>query len=332
MSVNVKRIYWADTLKGLLIVLVVLGHAITNYTSVAQVPFWNKLCDAIYAFHMPAFFVISGYLHAISGKDQNSHNVVRRKILSLGIPMVIFSTLYWFVKFVAAQFGGGIIMNPQGISTLLLMFINPIGEYWFLYALLLITVADIYFNKAKMRLGVQVAIWFVLLLAVNYIPKELPFFWESIVPRVFKHGFYFLMGKLIFVKIEKYLKRPPVIAGVATVAVVSWICWYAVDGFTQYALPKLILAGATTLLLIIILSGCGSSLIGRLGKASLDVYLLHPYFIVACKMILTRFIPNAGLYFILSTAISIALCYAAIFVVSKIKYLDFIFRPLKYIK
>lgn len=54
------RIIWADYIKGLLILLVILGHTIqvcfsNNFESVH---IWNLN----YSFHMPAFMAVSGWL------------------------------------------------------------------------------------------------------------------------------------------------------------------------------------------------------------------------------------------------------------------------------
>ena len=54
-----QRLIWADSLKGILIVLVVLGHAIQGvYGEDVES---NRIWNIIYSFHMPAFFAISGY-------------------------------------------------------------------------------------------------------------------------------------------------------------------------------------------------------------------------------------------------------------------------------
>lgn len=56
-----KRSITLDVLKGLAILLVVLGHSIDNGLSHA-VAATNMLHVAIYAFHMPLFFLITGYV------------------------------------------------------------------------------------------------------------------------------------------------------------------------------------------------------------------------------------------------------------------------------
>lgn len=55
-----KRLVWANSLKGILIVLVVLGHAIQN--TMKGDSFNNHLWNYIYSFHMAAFMAISGFL------------------------------------------------------------------------------------------------------------------------------------------------------------------------------------------------------------------------------------------------------------------------------
>lgn len=54
-----RRLVWADSLKGILIILVVLGHAIQ--VVLGQGCFDNHLWNLIYSFHMAAFFAVSGW-------------------------------------------------------------------------------------------------------------------------------------------------------------------------------------------------------------------------------------------------------------------------------
>ena len=54
-----QRQVWADALKGWLMVLVVLGHAIQGVMH--EGCFHNHLWNVIYSFHMPAFMAVSGY-------------------------------------------------------------------------------------------------------------------------------------------------------------------------------------------------------------------------------------------------------------------------------
>lgn len=54
-----QRLYYLDALKGILIILVILGHSIQYKMMDYQ---HDVLFRVIYSFHMPLFFLISGFL------------------------------------------------------------------------------------------------------------------------------------------------------------------------------------------------------------------------------------------------------------------------------
>lgn len=71
-----KRLTWIDWAKFLLIWMMVWGHA--GLSGVGH--------QFVYAFHMPAFFIISGYLY-------KPHNW-KRTLISFGVPVIFFSLFY----------------------------------------------------------------------------------------------------------------------------------------------------------------------------------------------------------------------------------------------
>ncbi|MCF0184022.1 MAG: acyltransferase family protein [Bacteroidaceae bacterium] len=62
------RLIWADSLKGWLMILVIIGHAIQTVlgTGCDTDHTWNL----IYSFHMPAFMAVSGWLAYRSGSPK----------------------------------------------------------------------------------------------------------------------------------------------------------------------------------------------------------------------------------------------------------------------
>ena len=54
------RLIWVDSLKGWLMLLVILGHAIQS--ALSKDCYDNHLWNLIYSFHMPAFMAVSGWL------------------------------------------------------------------------------------------------------------------------------------------------------------------------------------------------------------------------------------------------------------------------------
>lgn len=74
-AIDAKRESWVDWSKALLIWLMVLGHA-----GISDMP--QRI---IYSFHMPAFFMISGYLYKPHGW--------RKTLKSFGVPVLLFSLI-----------------------------------------------------------------------------------------------------------------------------------------------------------------------------------------------------------------------------------------------
>ena len=79
MNKTTKRILWIDFAKVLGIWLVYLGHS--------KIPPFAQ--QYIYAFHMPLFFFLSGYLE----KEQSIGKTIIHNIKTLIIPYVLFYIL-----------------------------------------------------------------------------------------------------------------------------------------------------------------------------------------------------------------------------------------------
>lgn len=76
-----NRKIWLDIAKGITIILMVLGHT--------SIP--DYLSDFIYAFHMPLFFIASGYI--TNWNKYNTTRFIYHKFKSLIIPFTIYSTI-----------------------------------------------------------------------------------------------------------------------------------------------------------------------------------------------------------------------------------------------
>lgn len=77
------RLNWIDSLKGIGIILVVLGHH--------SLP--AALDTYIFSFHMPLFFFISGFLFDFGKYSKSSANFVKGKFRSLIVPYFLFASL-----------------------------------------------------------------------------------------------------------------------------------------------------------------------------------------------------------------------------------------------
>lgn len=84
-----KRIEWIDVAKGLLTILVVLGHTTAG----------SLLSTIIYSFHMAAFFILSGY--TFGNKDISFTEFIKKQFKGIIIPYMLLSfimLLYFFLK------------------------------------------------------------------------------------------------------------------------------------------------------------------------------------------------------------------------------------------
>ena len=122
-----KRLVWADSLKGILILLVVLGHSI-QYT-IGDGCYFNHLWNVIYSFHMPAFMAVSGFLAYRVGGASSVGAIIWRRFRQLVVPYLLWTFLLMII-------GGN--LNVNRIHDLLMY---PDKGLWFLWVLFFITAA-----------------------------------------------------------------------------------------------------------------------------------------------------------------------------------------------
>lgn len=107
ISTAVKsRENWIDWSKTILIWLMVLGHAGLN-----GIP-----REFVYAFHMPAFFIISGYLY-------KPHSWLRT-LKGFGLPIIFFSAINLCYVILRSELKGESILDGD----LILRITPPIGD------------------------------------------------------------------------------------------------------------------------------------------------------------------------------------------------------------
>ena len=143
-----KRLRALDIAKGIAIILVVIGHAVPDATTHMGIQseglaILNRL---IYSFHMPLFFLISGYFVNTLAENQSRVSAIWKKFQRLMVPYIFVGLCYAPCKLLLSRFAN----DPFHLSNLWKMVIgvNPDGELWFLYSLFVISVFA-YLVKAK---------------------------------------------------------------------------------------------------------------------------------------------------------------------------------------
>ena len=133
---------WLDALKGIGIILVVAGHIWTR----------GVFRDAIYAFHMPLFFMATGAV----ARAVPLRLLLPRMAVGLGLPFVSFGLALLALDFLVEGYRGVRPIFPDlwtGISTILFStetLRGPFGILWFVPCLF---IARVIWNSLLGRLG-----------------------------------------------------------------------------------------------------------------------------------------------------------------------------------
>lgn len=136
-----SRVVWVDSLKGVLIILVVWAHSIANV--IGDASNGNYWWCLIYSFHMPAFMSVSGYLayRPNWGGQINVCPSVVRRFKQLLVPFLLWSVFYFAIR-------GKITSYANCILT-------PVSTFWFLWALFFISAIFLFFRYFSKRFKVK---------------------------------------------------------------------------------------------------------------------------------------------------------------------------------
>lgn len=150
---------WVDDVKVIACILVVLGHFFQSMAKANILPesdLYKWFNTTIYYFHVPLFFICSGYLYQKYSKVNDFRSWkknVAKKALALGVPYVTFTTATWILK---KGFSSSVNDQIGGLGDTLLL--HPTSPYWYLYALFFIFLITPTFSTVKMAVvGLTIA-------------------------------------------------------------------------------------------------------------------------------------------------------------------------------
>lgn len=195
------------------ILLVLLGHSGFEEPEVQQNLGW--LHGWIYSFHMPLFFMISGYLFSLTNRSFSEIKVRRflqKKAVRLLVPYVLLGTLLWCIKYAFA----GLSHAERDFSgaTFLKMFIAPgcegstMGYLWYVFTLFM--VFAVMMLLGIMRVDMKKTGWCLSVVAAfgamacllpptgwlnwSVLCRDLPFFVVGILLHRYEAGLLSILG------------------------------------------------------------------------------------------------------------------------------------------
>lgn len=210
-----------DLAKGVLIMLVVCGHAIqfsfgTNYT-LSGLFYDNLIFKAIYSFHMPLFMLISGYLFYSSNKKRFVP-LAYSKLRSIGIPMLSFILVCNLPGHVHLIRSGNLMGFVVGFFETIIWG----AVMWFLFSLLLNMTIVAVVTRAVGNRTLQYALMVAVFVGSLFIP-------DSTVLDVHKFMFpFFCIGYFIrenSIAIYSCAKNKAIL-GLLSILSVAAIMWF----------------------------------------------------------------------------------------------------------
>lgn len=287
-----KRIQWIDFARGIAILAVIIGHTLGPYAG----HFFGSL---IFAFHMPIFFILSGYLyHQRPIGKEFKHSTV-----NLLVPYTTTAAVILIINWIALRVPHNPIIHPYFMSTkqgiLAVIYgagsevfnpwgwrVTPIGAIWFLLSMF---IAVQLFNgllvmtkRFKYAKAIQVGTILVLALSGGMLAQLAYFPWAinaALLSQAFLYAGYLIKQTNLIGRVENawYL-----------VFAFAWLV-SAFQGYFSLTVPispNLVISvlggiGAS----LVIIRGCiwldqfqgnaGLNLLARYGKLSLIILCFH---------------------------------------------------------
>jgi fucose 4-O-acetylase-like acetyltransferase len=294
------REIWIDVAKGIGIFLVVFEHTVRGLVG-ANVISATKLFQitdyTIYLFHMPLFFFLSG-LTARLGFNR------RRRGPSLDrLFLLIYAYFFWSIAQLSLQLSFyEYVTHPASPVEFVRMLYSPIGQFWFLYSLLLchiifLTVAK---EAALMLLAVASAV------ALRFFDLS-PLWIISVTAYFF---IYYAAGTFATPRIAAWKSSTPIlIALIAMFAIAAAVNWalFPGDFASPAAFPAAFLGIAVVVVGSQMIAGRVASALVLMGRCSLTIFVAHVIAAAAVRALMLEIgVPhNAALYIACGVSVGI---------------------------
>lgn len=287
-----KREYWIDYIKLFACILVAIGHLLMGMVEagiLGSTAGYKWFIGTIYYFHVPLFFLCSGYLHQqmteITTISSWKNNVLK-KAIALGIPYFVFSFITWMLKNV---FSGSVNSQTGGLMVTLLL--RPSSPYWYLYTLFFIFLIMPTFTCRKYAvLGLAVAT------ALKYV-RNADYFTTDIyaITQTLEHLVWFVVGMClsVFQVPERYKNEYKKRGGLLCAGL--FLAMSLLDGkvFLNSVNENLLMGGlGCSAVFLLIVQWRPSERMGKIlnqcVRYTMPIYLMHTIFAAGIRAVLMK--------------------------------------------
>ncbi len=320
------RFQYLDTLKGFAIFLVVMGHVISWFfdsyqNTIETIPQAMTIWRIIYSFHMPLLIFISGFLYSSQNTETRiSISYWWHKVSGLLFPFIVMGLLFYIIK-------------------------GRTDSYWFLRTLFFYISFQMIYDFVRMKLTskkIVDIVWILLsILCFKLSYKCVDFYYFDLIfdfDHLSMYWIYFVLA--VFCRrynlFDKYLI--PIIANVcALISIVYFICIYKMVVIPSYI--NYICVFSTIVALFYLFKNklffkSVTDCLEYLGKHSMEIYILHFYFLVQMTCIgdvILYYIDKGSLFSFLNSQ-TLELFISIVVAIVNVFMCIVVFEPLKVFK
>ena len=321
---------WVDDVKVIACILVVLGHFFQSMTKADILPksdLYKWFNTTIYYFHVPLFFICSGYLYQKYSKVNSVGSWcknVAKKALALGVPYATFTTATWVLKKV---FSSSVNDQIGGLGDTL--FLHPTAPYWYLYALFFIFLVTPTFSSVK-----AAAVGLIVALAAKVLILTGGGYSVYAVSIVLSNEIWFVLGMSICafdVQLKGKREQGMIVGFLFMVLSVAVYMMGICNDAVSFAMG--LLACVAVILMVADYEAKFGKCMDFLAKYTMPIFLMHTLFAAPTRSVLLKMgVTNAVVHVVLGLSISFAGPIIAAWIMKKTKWLEFFVYPNKFIK
>lgn len=286
-----NRILTYDFLRGVAIILMVVGHCILVYPiNLHEILWCDLLYQWIYTFHMPLLFFVSGCVY----KYGDFKSYISKKVNRILVPYIIFGIINKFLH----SYGASLVNQHSELSTLPASLFLGYSN-WFLFTILLIFIT---YPLIDRLIGNKIIQLIIALIILIFVPS-------SSFPGIFQLNNYiiylpfFMMGsclKSFFTMLQprKYLLAIAILCLVLHTSI--FYLTYGLENDSIYLMKNLM-----AMLMIICLSclfvdheqhvrhdnhlGIITTFVQKCSMFSLQIYIFNGYWLVIGRTFLCNY-------------------------------------------
>ncbi|MDU1889527.1 MAG: acyltransferase family protein [Dysgonomonas sp.] len=324
-----QRNLYADFLKGILIISVVIGHCIQYLQCENDFSlFWNHfLFKTIYTFHMPLFMGISGYFAYFSIAKHSIKSYAISRIKYLLLPLVAWCLISVLITGLNTEMSAAAFLGK---------FVYAVDHYyWFIWAIIYSSMMICVMQKWSIDKP-----WILLVLSVLIMFASTSHLSLNIGREYF---IYFALGYMLgshdLSKYYQFCRK--YIYLIAVLFVVCYIIWdpnlyfspFTIEGWLTYLFRVFSGLVASVLFLVVMYLLYGKikerpaiSYLSGIGQETLGIYLMQDLLITAYKVWIMPHVslPLPEISYIVLALLMTGLCYLMIHLLKQNKATGFV--------